>query len=328
MSAKPRPGHDGPARQRARRLEVPRGPQQVKAWLESDPDLEEMQERFPAEWATVRAKLRELASREDDEAIAAYVQSVARAAAGTRGPGRSDASAQVSSEVRRRMLAAALRQMSLSRATGVSQGTVRFNLVNGWVAQRLLFRRGLERKPVSVPWFRLVWPLLPQRRYLMPLVTPQGIYCFYSSALIRRLVRLIDGRTCVEIAAGDGTLSRFLRAAGVPVHATDDHSWSRTIDFPEDVERLDAQAALARYRPAVVLCSWPPADNGFERYVFGTESVQTYIVIGTRHRFGSGDFAGYLAQHAFEMREEPTLSRLVLPPELDPAVYVFERRPG
>ena len=52
--------------------------------------------------------------------------------------------------------------------------------LNGFVAQRLLFARGLERKPVSMRRFRLIWPLLWQRRRLMPLVQPKGIYCFYS----------------------------------------------------------------------------------------------------------------------------------------------------
>ena len=49
------------------------------------------------------------------------------------------------------MAAAAIKQLSLSAATGVNEGRVRFNLVNGWIAQKLLFEDGLRRKPVSMP---------------------------------------------------------------------------------------------------------------------------------------------------------------------------------
>ena len=58
----------------------------------------------------------------------------------------------------------------------------------------------------------------------MPLVQPKGIYCFYSKPLIQDLAALIGQRSCIEIAAGDGTLSRFLAAKGVDLTATDDHS--------------------------------------------------------------------------------------------------------
>jgi hypothetical protein len=71
----------------------------------------------------------------------------------------------------------------------------------------------------------------------MPLVQPKGIYCFYSKPLIERLAGLIGGRSCLEIAAGDGTLSRFLVAAGVRITATDNHSWHDSVDFPDTVLR-------------------------------------------------------------------------------------------
>jgi hypothetical protein len=201
---------------------------------------------------------------------------------------------------------------------------VRFNLVNGWVAQRLLFEHGLRRKPVSMPAFRLLWPLLWQRRFLMPLVGPNGIYCFYSKPLIRRLAEMIGGRRALEIAAGDGTLARFLADAGVDVTPTDDHSW-RDVDFPDTVVRQDAAQAVRSRRPQVVLCSWPPAGNDFEREVFRTDSVELYVVIGSKHQFATGNWDAYEAQTQFEFAADEKLSALVLPPELDAAVYVFRR---
>jgi hypothetical protein len=223
------------------------------------------------------------------------------------------------------MTAARLRELAVSAATGISHGRVRFNLLNGYVAQKLLFAHDLERKPVSLRWFKLVWPLLWQRRLLMPLVGRKGIYCFYSRELLHELAGLIGDRSCLEIAAGDGTLSRLLAEQGVDIKATDDHSWAHSVTFPDDVERLDAVKALRRYQPQVVLCSWPPAANSFEREVFATASVELYVVIGSRHEYASGDWNAYRRQRAFTLNEDPTLTRLVLPPELDSAVHVFRR---
>jgi hypothetical protein len=183
------------------------------------------------------------------------------------------------------------------------------------------------RKPVSMRWFRIIWPLLSQRRLLMPLVEPQGIYCFYSRSLVRRLAEMIGDRSCLEIAAGDGTLSRFLAQQGVRIVATDDHSWQSTIDFPVEVLRQDAREALRRHSPEVVICSWPPPGNTFERNVFATASVDLYVVIASRHEFAAGDWAAYRGQSTFDLDDDRELGRLVLPPELEPAVYLFRRRP-
>ena len=159
----------------------------------------------------------------------------------------------------------------------------------------------------------------------MPLVRPKGIYCFYSSALVTRLAALVAGRPCLEIAAGDGTLSRFLGERGVEVTATDDHSWEHAIRFPEHVVRQDARAALRAHSPQVVLCSWPPPGNTFERAVFATPSVQLYVVVGSNEH-GSGNWADYRAQQDFEMVHDREMSRLVVPHEQDNIVLVFRRR--
>jgi hypothetical protein len=295
---------------------------QDRAWLESDPPPAAIRERFPDEWARVRRELAQVVDGGDVEAIKAYALRVARP------PRVRDADEAVRAMARQRLAADALKQMGVAAATGVSEGRVRFGLLSGWLTQRLLFHRGgLERKPVSLPWFRAVWPLVRQKRFLMPLVEPRGIYCFYSAALVRRLAELIGDRPCVEIAAGDGTLARFLRDAGADVLATDDFSWRQTAaQAGGDVERQDARAALRERAPRVVLCSWPPAGNAFERHVFSTPSVETYIMIGSRSEFAAGNWDDYRAQESFAFAEQPELSRLVLPPEIEPAVYVFRRR--
>lgn len=304
----------------------PRRSEDVRSWLQARPSLEEMKAAWPDEWAVVERELGEVVDTGDVAALRAYVQRLAHPAPVPKNARRasSGVDARTAALVRRHMAAEAVRHLSIRAASGVSSGRVRFNLVNGWLAQRLLFERDLVRKPVSLTRFRMLWPLLWQRQRLMPLVEPKGIYCFYSKALVRELATLIGGRTTLEVAAGDGTLSRFLRAQGVDVKATDDHSWS-AVAFPDDVEKLDAKAALKRYRPEVVVCSWPPAGNPFEAAIFAAGSVRTYIVIGSSHELGAGNPAAYAGQQAFAERIDERLSKRVLPPELNSVVRVFDR---
>ena len=273
--------------------------------------LKEMRETHPEDWQAVQRELRGVVNSGDPDKLKSYVQRVSR--------GDAD-------DVRTAMAAEALRKLCVSAATGVTKGKVRFNLVNGWLAQKLLFKgKGLDRKPVSLFWFGMVWPLLSQKSFLMPLVEPKGIYCFYSRRLVKELAKLIGDRRTLEIAAGDGTLSRFLAAEGVDVIATDDHSWKHSIDFPDDVQPMDAVTALRDHQPQVVLCSWPPAGNRFEEHVFATPSVELYIVIASQHAFASGNWDAYERQSDFTYEQDDTLSRLVLPPELEGAVYLFRR---
>jgi hypothetical protein len=300
-------------------------PEEVLDWLRTEPELDELVEAYPQHWRRVEAELDQVINRDDPEAIKTYLAQVANPRAAL--PGRARAKRELlAAEIRRQMTLQALQQAILAASNRGRTGRVRFGLINGYVAQKLLFRRGLERRPASARLFRLVWPLLRQRRLLMPLVQPKGIYCFYTRQLIRRLTGMIGDRRCLEIGAGDGTLSRFLAQAGVAVTATDDHSWQSRVDYPVDVLCEDARTALRKHAPQVVLCSWPPPGNSFERAVFTTRSVDLYIVITSREEHAAGDWETYRSQDAFTMAEDPELSRLVLPPEIEPMVLAFHRK--
>lgn len=307
-------------------------PEQLLGWLRSKPSLEELTERFPTVREIVRCDVATLIADGTGAGLPAYLKRLGQAEraveqkyARSRGD-RKIGEALVLQAVQSRMAHLAVKQHLIAEATGIDKGKVRFNLLNGFIAQKLLFRDGLERKPVSLGLFRMFWPLVWQRRLLMPLVQPEGIYCFYSRQLVDELARLIGTRRCLEVAAGDGTLTRFLNQRGVTVTASDDYSWQHEVHYPEHVEKRDAQDALREYAPEVVICSWPPAGNGFEQQIFRTRSVQLYIAIGSRHRIAAGNWQSYQEQSGFEFSEEPRLSALVLPPELDSAVYLFRRK--
>jgi hypothetical protein len=306
--------------------------------------LDELKQRHPAEWQEIGAALvRALETGHAAGAAKFLTRARAEAAPWRVRVRRSGGNPRVIAAaypqlVRQRMAELAVKQ-ALEGAAAVRAGVdpsaaapaLRFSRWSGGLIQRLFFHRVLARKPVSWGWFRVVWPLVGQKALLMPLVEPRGIYCFYSRPLVAGLAALIAeaGGEALEIAAGDGTLARFLNAAGANVHvrATDDRSWSHAISFPDDVEPLDAATALTRYAPKVVLCSWPPPDNRFEAAVFAAASVERYIVLTTRHRFAAGAWPAYeAAQGSFARRVDERLSGYVLPPEIDPVVLVFDRR--
>ncbi len=301
-------------------------------WIQKKATFDELVADYPQEWAAVQSDLskiyasgniqtlRECLDRSSTQGL--LVINSIRKNQGNRKAWET----ALPQLIRNRMIQMATQNYCLASATGIIQGKVRFNYLNGQIAQMLLFSHDLERKPVSLFWFRFIWPFIWQKRFLMPLVQPKGIYCFYSRSLIVALAKMMAGRACLEIAAGDGTLTRFLTNAGVTITATDDKSWNHAIQYPEWVVKQDAKMALHKYAPEIVICSWPPANNTFERHVFKTTNVQRYIVIGSRYKFASGNWSDYHNQSDFTLEEAQNLSRLVLPPELSSAVYLFRRK--
>ncbi len=303
---------------------------QALEWLKTNPSLDELCARYPQEWATVQTDISAIVARGLAEELKVYLErlsSLEKPASGKRLPNMQ--AAALSQYVRSRMAHESVKKLCLSTLvadTNIKKGKLRFNMFNGYIAQKLLFSSGLERKPVSLFWFRLLWPLVWQKKWLMPLVQPKGIYCFYSRALIKALAGMIANKSCLEIGAGDGTLTRFLKEQGVQLSATDNHGWSTAVQYPAWVEKLGAREALVAYAPEVVICSWPPAQNDFERHMFNTPSVQLYIVIGSRHQFAFGNWKDYQQQSAFTLEEDKALGAMLVPPELESAVYVFRRR--
>ncbi len=300
-------------------------------WLKKNPSFEELCAKFPKEWAAVQNDISVMVERGDAEELKLYLEKLSVAPvlkSPSFGKKQQNGEVILLQYIRSRLAHESVKKLSLSTLhtdLETRKGKFRFNLFNGFIAQRLLFSSGLIRKPVSLRLFRLFWPILWQKKMLMPLVQPKGIYCFYSKPFIDTLVKMINSRKCLEIGAGDGTLTSFLKTQGIELNATDNYSWSKSVKYPESVIKMDAREALTTYSPEVVICSWPPAQNEFERFVFQTPSVQLYIVIGSRHKFAFGNWPAYKKQTTFELVEDKKLSDMVLPPELESVVYLFRR---
>jgi hypothetical protein len=96
-------------------------------------------------------------------------------------------------------------------------------------------------------------------------------------ALASVLRRFAEGGPVLEVCAGSGELARSLAAVGVRLQATDAASPDGST-----VLRMSAQAALCRFRPAVVLGVFVPHDAGVDEAVLACPSVQHYVIVNAR----------------------------------------------
>jgi len=293
--------------------------------------LESLIENFPEEWQAIGQELVQATATKRPEALEAFVRSAKEAARPYEGrvenSGKNPQVLAVAMPflVRKPHGLLAAQRALQAAAMGASPGRRRFGLWSGFfgTAAVLLARLG------SQAGLHATLPPAVAAGHAEAIAhaacATAGMYAFYSQELVAALARLIDGRPALEIAAGDGCLSGFLQAAGVNVRATDDHSWTQNIRYPIPSRSSTAATALKQHQPKVVLCSYPPPKNTFEQCVFRTDSVELYIVITTKHRFAAGDWQTYESQRTFAMTTDGELSRLILPPEIDPLLILFTR---
>lgn len=91
-----------------------------------------------------------------------------------------------------------------------------------------------------------------------------GYYSFPTVELVEKLTEIIAGRVAIEIGAGSGVLAHALGIAGTDSHQHDEPNvkmWyllhgQPTIRYGPDVLKLDAAAAVRRFKPDVVIGCW------------------------------------------------------------------------
>ncbi len=126
------------------------------------------------------------------------------------------------------------------------------------------------------------------------------IYQIYTKELIdgiaQQILNLSDeleqrtGRRprIVEIAAGDGRLTKALHKRGIDIAATDDNSWS----LSGDVERMDGIEAAQK--ADIVLASWLPKKSPLDLEVLkivAADTDKSFILIGGQN-MGGGNITG------------------------------------
>ena len=150
----------------------------------------------------------------------------------------------------------------------------------------------------------------------------------FVAALAAR-IRATGARRVLEVAAGDGFLSRLLRKAlpEVEVIASDSFAWSdprarmnarekRELEGTSvpgvrpgrEVLRLDALTAIRRTRPHLVLASWLPPGNLLEDLI--RAPVQHVLEIGARDGVTPGAWNWRYAHEFCEELERSARCRL------------------
>lgn len=302
----------------------------VAALLRQRPVLAELKVLFPAHWETVHAELRQLAAAENPAEIAGKLTLAYRAWQ------------QAEPDCRR--LAAAFDRhtadrcgLHLLRRVALDQycRALQRQLLGGGMAglrDRLLFHLlivPLATRPRALPCrlHRLAWRLLRNPAAVSAMLLEAGCYLIPPAELVREIRLVIGKRRTLEIGAGRGILAGCLRHAGVDITAVDDQSWEGTIPIGRDVLVMDGREALVRFQPQVVLCSWPPPGNSFEREILAHPAVEMYIAILSRHRYASGDHQAYAKAEGFRCLKAETgpMAGMLLPPETGSVLYLFMR---
>lgn len=131
-------------------------------------------------------------------------------------------------------------------------------------------------------------------------------YQFVTTELIDWLKTRIAGRSAIEVGAGMGDLGFHL---GIPmtdscIQTQMDPEYQLSMALsgqtpttpPPDVECIDAEAAVEKYRPQVVVASWITQKHHAgdpDGFAYGPEeirivrNVETYIVVGNSAPHGS-----------------------------------------
>ena len=167
---------------------APRNSKKTLAWLKTRPSLSSLREAFPDLWKEVESDFASIVQARDHARLHRLLYPFERSAdpkARKAAIAPRDKAELVKTLVKQRMLALAVAEAGRAIASGTS-GKLKLNLWNGLIIQKLFFEKELERKPVSSIWFKLLWPLVGQKRLLMPLVEPKGIYGFYSRGFVTR----------------------------------------------------------------------------------------------------------------------------------------------
>ena len=126
-----------------------------------------------------------------------------------------------------------------------------------------------------------------------------GIYQILSREFNDSLaveIKMLGLDSVLAVGAGGGELAAALRRRGIDPVAADDFSGPAPARLrPGDglPEKMDYRAALDRFKPQLVICSWMPAGADWTVDFRATASVRAYMLIGVEEKMPGGDEPGW-----------------------------------
>ncbi|AGL01302.1 hypothetical protein [Desulfoscipio gibsoniae] len=134
---------------------------------------------------------------------------------------------------------------------------------------------------------------------LKPYCSVFGIYQILNKEFNETLAAEVNDLNLspvLEVGAGNGDLANVLRSRGVALAAVDNYTetlpqgyWTNEV-MPEN---MDYRAALKKYSPQLVICSWMPEGCDWTSDFRATSSVDAYILIGEEDKIIWGDYPGW-----------------------------------
>ncbi|GEM_PF-1654875 len=130
-----------------------------------------------------------------------------------------------------------------------------------------------------------------------------GIYQILNKEFndsLAKEIKQLNLNPILEVGAGSGELARAMQLRGIKVYTTDNYTESlpmRNQDNSEAPEKLDYNAAIDKYQPELIICSWMPPGEDWTAEFRARECVKAYILIGEIEQCGTEqtykDFPGW-----------------------------------
>lgn len=209
--------------------------------------------------------------------------------------------------------------------------------------QDTIFESITQQYPIGDPRGDQLWdkysqelPKLDQllRSYRDYLEEHYGMWCYISAPFIDKLANYINGKSVLEVMAGNGYISKGLRDKGQTAIATDSLDWTKENEtgrnLVTDVEKLDAINAIQKYGKQVkfVIMSWSPDGLSIDQDILNamrtTNPDSKLICIGERNGATNSAEFWQMAQYVDENTAE-TLNKYHQPFDLiQDQVYIIK----
>lgn len=88
-----------------------------------------------------------------------------------------------------------------------------------------------------------------------------GMWAIVEKLWVRELSKWIGNRSCLEVMAGAGWLSKALSEENIDIDATDNYLWQKDVNRVFTVKNRSALEAVKDSQHDILIISWPPYES-------------------------------------------------------------------
>ncbi len=131
----------------------------------------------------------------------------------------------------------------------------------------ILTNEGKIPDDIDIPDIRGGWidgdarfDLFTQSYFFRDVYTSFCSWCIVTDKWISEIAKLLEGKKCIEIMAGNGLISHALQTHGIDITPYDNFSWNYHKTFTT-VYDMDAVECASDLTYDYIICSWPPCEG-------------------------------------------------------------------